>query len=115
MIPPRDAPSAAVSRALTAGVCVSLSLMTLGAALSAASGRPLPASTPPPALLPAALGRGEPAALVALGVLALIATPAARVVVLAWQFARRREWAMTAVSLAVLGILTCGVVLGREG
>ena len=48
-----------------------------------------------------------------LGLVILLATPAARVVVLVWQFARRREWAFVAISLTVLAVLAASVAIGR--
>ena len=109
-----DPASAAVSRTLTAGTAVSLSLMAAGLVLSLARGGPLPDAATPLGGLAAGLQAGDPATLMSLGLLVLLATPAARVAVLAWQFARRREWIFVAVSLTVLGVLAAGVLIGRE-
>lgn len=110
---PRDPASAAVSRILTVGVAASLSLMAAGLVLSLAHGGPLPDAATPLGGLAAGLGAGDPAALMSLGLLALLATPAARVAVLARQFARLREWIFVAVSLTVLGVLAASVLIGR--
>lgn len=48
-----------------------------------------------------------------LGLLALLATPAARVAALAWEFGRRREWTFLLCSLFVLAVLAASVLLGR--
>lgn len=110
---PRDAASAAVSRTLTAGVGASLSAMAAGYALALARGGPLPGAATPLSELAAGLLAVDPGALMSLGLLLLLATPAARVVVLAWQFARRREWPFVAVSLIVLAVLGASVLLGK--
>ena len=56
-------------------------------------------------------GRGE--TLAWLGVAVLVATPLLRVVFLAAAFARGRQWRLLAASVAVLGLLAAGIVLGR--
>lgn len=109
----RDPASAAVSRTLTAGVAASMICMASGYVLALLHGGPLPDSATPLPELAAGLRSGEPAAVMSLGLLALLATPAARVAVLIWQFARRREWLFVAVSLTVLGVLAASVVIGR--
>ncbi len=50
----------------------------------------------------------DPAALIQLGVLVLIATPVARVVFAAASFAGERDWFYLAVSLIVLSVLLFG-------
>ena len=109
----RASAEAAVSRTLTAGVSASLLLMGGGLLLSAARRSPLPEAATPLALLPAGLGAGDPDAVMSLGLIILLSTPAARVAVLVWQFARRRDWLFAAVALAVLGILAASVRIGR--
>lgn len=113
MSAPRDPASAAVARTLTAGVAASLAAMAAGYALALLRGGPLPAAATPLADLAAGLRALDPGAVMSLGLLLLLATPAARVAVLVWQFARRREWLFAAVSLTVLGILAASVALGR--
>lgn len=113
MSAPHDPAGVAVSRTLTAGVAASLSLMAAGLVLSLARGGPLPNAATPLGSLAAGLGAGDPAALMSLGLLTLLATPAARVAVLAAQFARNREWIFVAISLTVLGVLAASVLIGR--
>jgi uncharacterized membrane protein len=109
----KDPAAAAVSVTLAAGVSAALLLMLAGLVLAFASGRPLPVDAPTAShLLSGALAL-DPAALMSLGVVVLLATPAARVAVLCWQFLKRREWAMAAVSLVVLTVLASSILLGR--
>ena len=54
----------------------------------------------------------EPAALIQLGVLLLIATPVARVAVMAVGFVLERDRLYLAISLAVLGVLLAGLLHG---
>jgi len=56
---------------------------------------------------------GHPSGLMALGLFVLLALPVARVVVLAVDFGRERDWRYMAVALTVLGFLALAVVLGR--
>ncbi len=60
--------------------------------------------------LAAAIAHGEPAAIIQLGVLLLIATPVARVAFAAMSFLRERDWLYVAVSLTVLVVLLLGVL-----
>lgn len=55
---------------------------------------------------------GDPAALIQLGVLLLIATPVARVAVMAGAFLLERDRLYLAISLAVLAILLFGLLHG---
>lgn len=62
-------------------------------------------------VLPGA-ARGNGSSLIQLGVLLLIATPVARVVVMAVAFLLERDRLYLAISLAVLGILLVGLLHG---
>ncbi len=108
-----DPVSVAVSRTLKMGVVLSMTMMTAGLLLAFARGGPLPDAATPLRSLASGLGSADPGALMSLGLLVLLATPAARVVVLAWQFARRREWLFLAVSLIVLSVLAGSILVGR--
>jgi uncharacterized membrane protein len=67
--------------------------------------------SPGSVLAEAAVGR--PASIIMLGVLLLILTPVARVIAGAVYYAARRDRIYTLISLAVLGLLAAGFVLGR--
>jgi uncharacterized membrane protein len=110
-----DPAAAVVSRTLAAGVGASVLLMAAGLVLSFASGHALPEAAPSASRLLSGALALDPAALMSLGVVVLLATPAARVAVLCWQFLKRREWRMAAVSLIVLTVLAGSVLLGRGG
>lgn len=56
-----------------------------------------------------AIGRGDPAAIIQVGVLLLIATPVARVVLAAVAFTMQRDRLYVGISVAVLAILLVGL------
>lgn len=113
MSAPRASAGAVVSYTLTAGVAASLSVMAAGYILALARGGPLPGAATPLPELAAGLRAVEPGAVMSLGLMLLLATPAARVVVLVWVFARRREWPFVAASLIVLAVLAASVLIGK--
>jgi uncharacterized membrane protein len=61
------------------------------------------------------LARGEPLALVALGLLLLLLTPIVRVAISILVFALERDWLYTAITVVVLMILLVSLLLGRGG
>jgi uncharacterized membrane protein len=61
------------------------------------------------------LARGEPLALVALGLLILLLTPILRVAISIFIFALERDWLYTVITLVVLIILLISLLLGRGG
>lgn len=68
-----------------------------------------PASLREPAALMHGLGHGDPAAVIQLGVLLLIATPVARVIFAVVSFALERDRLYVWISVAVLIILLLGL------
>jgi uncharacterized membrane protein len=101
-----------LSSLLLGGLVLAIALMVAGAVLVLVGGdRTAPHSSSITAL-PGLLAGLEPAGLLDLGLLILLATPAARVLALTVAFARRREWVFAGASIAVLVILAAGVVLG---
>jgi uncharacterized membrane protein len=64
-----------------------------------------------PAVL-AGVAHGRPYAIIALGLLVLIATPVLRVALSAVFFAVERDWVYTAITLLVLVVLVGGFLLG---
>ncbi|HKW22197.1 MAG TPA: DUF1634 domain-containing protein [Ktedonobacterales bacterium] len=61
------------------------------------------------------LARGDPLALVALGLLILLLTPILRVAISIIIFALERDWLYTVITLIVLLILLVSLLLGRGG
>jgi uncharacterized membrane protein len=108
-----DGASRAASAALRAGTASAVILILAGLAAALLRREPLPDQAPPAAALLQDALAGRPGGLLGLGLVLLLATPAFRVAVLAWQFARRREWTMLAVSAAVLCVLGASVLAGR--
>ena len=123
---PIDAPSAAhfddrrmetiMGRLLQAGVLLASAVVLVGGALYLKSHAGTPvnyrtfAGEAPnlryPARLLASLKTGDPAAIIQLGILLLIATPVARVVFAVIGFAVERDRLYIVVSLIVLAVLT---------
>lgn len=61
------------------------------------------------------LTRGEPLAIVMLGLLVLLLTPILRVAISIVVFALERDWLYTIITLLVLLILLVSLLLGRGG
>ena len=61
------------------------------------------------------LTRGEPLAIVMLGLLVLLLTPILRVAISIVVFALERDWLYTVITLLVLLILLVSLLLGRGG
>jgi hypothetical protein len=100
---------------LLAGVILSGLLLLVGLGLTPAQGRQVPQG-PPPAfgdVVRDAFG-GDGAAITRLGLILLMATPVARVIVLIVGWVAEREFRFALVALAVLGLLSLGVLLGVQ-
>ncbi|HEV2005398.1 MAG TPA: DUF1634 domain-containing protein [Candidatus Limnocylindrales bacterium] len=103
-----------IGRLLTIGTYVSVGLIAIGTVLLIGSGRsPLDAA---PALdlsrlIPDLLGV-QPAGFLWLGILGVVATPAARVAAALVGFSRSGERRMALVAAAILIVIAIGVVTG---
>jgi uncharacterized membrane protein len=101
------------STILFLGVAISCSLLAVGAIVDffdpIAFGTIKPGHIP---LLLRALVYGSPAAMMHVGILVLLITPVARVLALAWSFARNREYAFAAMSAGVLLLLAVSFAVG---
>jgi uncharacterized membrane protein len=109
----------AVSYVLRAGVLASGAIICLGLLLLALKGKVgslrLDEAIPYPRTLQAlasGLASLDPASIIALGLLALVATPFARVAVSIAAFASERDWRYVAITAIVLAILVASVALG---
>jgi uncharacterized membrane protein len=110
-----------ISGVLRGGVLVSAAVIGIGVvdfyARYASAGRGI-SDTPFPHTIAAVitgLGHGDPLAVVALGLLILLATPFTRVAVSILAFAVERDWVYTAITVLVLLILIISFVLGQGG
>lgn len=96
---------------LRGGVILAVAIVLVGLALLAA-GRPMPPGGLRPTEIPRELAAGSPAGFLGLGVLLLMLTPVARVLLSVAYFARERDRAYVAITLTVFLILMAGVALG---
>jgi len=101
-----------VSRVLLIGLVLALSLMGIGSVLGFLNAGALAPQTVSFADLPAGLVQGAPMAFMSLGLIVLLATPAARVLVLLLGYVRRQQWLFAAIALMVLSVLVISVVIG---
>ncbi|MGI5940322.1 MAG: DUF1634 domain-containing protein [Thermoleophilia bacterium] len=102
----------ALSQLLLAGLSLAVVLLLVGVALVLVGrGVSVPRESSL-AGLPASVAALEPGGFFNLGLLILLATPAARVVALLVAFARRRMWVFTAVAFVVLAVLVGSGYLG---
>jgi len=101
-----------LSALLLVGLSLAIVLMVVGAGLAAAHADGGIGHAGSVSDIPRALAGLEPGGFVDLGLLVLLATPVARVLVLLIGFASRRAWLFSAISLAVLAIVALSVVIG---
>ena len=96
---------------MNAGFCIAIGLMLVGILVGLVTGEHVKTDTDSLRdVLPGALRLGAQD-LVELGILVLLATPAAYVVVALLTFLRNRDWLFALVCLALLGILSMSVGL----
>jgi uncharacterized membrane protein len=102
-----------VHRSLLAGLTLSSLLLVVGLTLALTRSQRRPEGPPPPVV---ALARGAAAGngadVMALGLLALMATPVVRVAVLGLGWGLERAWRFLGVAAAVLGLLGLSLALG---
>jgi uncharacterized membrane protein len=106
-----------IARLLTAGTYVSIALIAVGVGLLTIAGTsPLESA---PAFDLGRLGSDlvglRPAGFLWLGIIGIIATPAARVVAALVGYARAGERAMVAVAALILAVIVLGVLSGTAG
>jgi uncharacterized membrane protein len=101
-----------ISRVLVVGLILSIAFLLVGAVLSLA--RPELSAVHETSVrdIPRAIWALEPAGFFSLGLLLLLATPAARVVALLVGFTRRKMWLFSFISLIVLAGLAASAVVG---
>ena len=102
-----------VHRSLLAGLTLSGVLLSVGLAVALTWAQPRPEGPPHPlAAVARGAAAGNGADLMALGLLALMATPVVRVVVLGIGWGLEREWWFLGVASTVLGLLALSLALG---
>jgi uncharacterized membrane protein len=102
-----------VSTVLVVGIAVSVGLMILGLLLAAIRGED-PRTALAVTKIPGGLAHGDAGGLMSAGVVALLLTPALRVVVLLAAYVGRRQWLFAVLSATVLGVMVVSVVLGLQ-
>ena len=101
-----------ISRVLVVGLLAAIFLLVVGVVLTLVhSGAPVPRKTSIQGI-PRALRALEPGGFFELGLLVLLATPAARVVALFLAYVRRRQWLFSGISFFVFAILALSAYLG---
>lgn len=107
---------ARIARLLRVGIYIAIALIAVGVGLMLAEGRSPLDGAPVIVLsqLPADLLHLRPAAFLLLGVIAVLVTPATRVVVAAVAYARARDRIMVLIALAVLAVIASGIGLGIQ-
>lgn len=101
-----------VSITLIAGVSASFVLLIGGLAFSIGQPVGLSERAPAPQEIVRGLSYGDPAAIITAGILVLMLTPFARVVVLLYEFVRAREGSFVVISIVVLCLLITSIAIG---
>ncbi len=101
-----------LSRVLLLGLCIAVALLLVGVVLTVV--RPdIPGSGENSLRdMPRALVALEPAGFFSLGLLILLATPAARVVAMLVAYVRRKTWLFSGLALLVLIVIATSAYLG---
>jgi uncharacterized membrane protein len=100
-----------VAATLLAGVTISFVLLAVGFLQAIADPVPLIAETPTPYVALRGALSGEASATIMAGLLVLMLTPFARVIVLLYEFARAREGSFVAISIVVLCLLVTSIAI----
>lgn len=103
-----------VSLTLIIGVSVSFVLLIAGLAQSILHPVDLLGTAPTPREAMDGVRQGDAAATITLGILALMLTPFARVVMMVYEFARAREGPFVAISIVVLCLLFTSIAIGMR-
>lgn len=102
----------ALSRVLLVGLCLAVALLLVGVVLTVLQPQTsVPRETSLPDM-PQALASLEPGGFFTLGLLVLLATPAARVMGMLVGYLRRRMWLFAGVALLVLAVIVASAYLG---
>lgn len=99
------------ARVLQAGFRIAVAIMAVGLLLSAITREPLPATLGSPREIAQGIADGDPASLVAAGIIAVILTPFAATATIAWTFHSMGNRRYAAISTLVLLILFVSIGL----
>jgi uncharacterized membrane protein len=112
---PGDDLERSIARLLTYGTYASVALLAVGAVLMFAAGLDPLGGGPPfdPALIVDDVGHLRPAGFIWLGLVAVVGTPAARVVASLVGYLRRGERLMILVAVLILVVISLSVGLAR--
>lgn len=110
-IPREDLIYHSAAKVLRYGFLISAVTLVLGAAWSIVDRHPLSTDVLPFQDIPGALADGNPSSLIDLGILLMMLTPVATVLVIAVDFFRLGERKFVTLSLGVLAILITSIVI----
>lgn len=99
---------------LIVGMVVSVSVMAIGLAAYAIAPGSYQDVSLSPLDIPAEIGKGNPIAIIDLGILFLIATPLTRVITALAFYVLDKETKMVGVSVLILVVIGIAVVLGAS-
>jgi uncharacterized membrane protein len=99
---------------LVAGMVLSVSVMAMGLVLYAISPGDYPDVSLSPADIPGEISKGNPIAVLDLGILFLIATPLTRVITALVFYLLDKEMRMAGVSVIILIVIGIAVILGAS-
>lgn len=106
-----------IGRLLTIGTYAAVMLIAIGTVLMFSSRIDPLAGGPPfePGLIVDDIANGRPAGFMWLGLLVLLATPIARVIVSFFGYAARGERTMAVVAVLILVVIAASIALGSAG
>jgi len=99
---------------LVAGMVLSVSVMAIGLVWYAISPGDYPDVSLSPADIPGEISKGNPIAVLDLGILFLIATPLTRVITALVFYLLAKEMRMAGVSVVILIVIGIAVILGAS-
>lgn len=105
----------AITRLLYSGLIASLVLLLAGVLLAAVGDGPAVPRFTSFGDMPSALVRLEAGGFFSLGLLVLLLTPAAQVILLLVAFLRGKNWVFAGLSLVILAVLVLSAILGLGG
>ena len=103
-----------VATTLTIGLVASLILMVIGSVILVVAPSTGSIHVTPLRAVPAGILHGNPIAFLSAGIVLLMATPALRVLIALYGYARERDWLFVGVSAIVFGVLVVSIAIGAK-